>query len=1181
MKDNEQNPNEQPLEPEENITPAETEDTQPVKTNGPATPELSDQTQPVNPVPDVEPLQSEESGTTQPHALADASERHSTGAPDSTGGWYSEMDSPSPNSAETQAILPSAPEGAQTGLAPDQQVTQASLPSDQQVTQVNLPADQQVTQVTLPADQQPTQTTIPPNLQATRAGSSQGSGNAVPPVQSPNPPRGSTDLPRHVGEVDLDATRVSQTAYANRRTPPSSPPPLYPGQQITGPNRVVQKPVQQPPAPPIIPANKPTRKPAPKGRPLGCFLRGVIALLFIGIVLMVIAGSFLVYQYFSIAATLPSVKDLQLRASQFETTRILDRNGNSIYEILDPNAGRRTYISLDKMSPYIIAATLATEDKEFYNHPGFDLVAILRAMVLNYTTGENAGGASTITQQLARALLLPDEKYERTVQRKTREIVLAAEITRQYSKEQILELYLNENFYGNRAYGIEAAAETYFNTTADKLSPGQAAFLAGLPQAPAVYDVFTNRDQTLNRFKTVLVLMYQVSQEKDCIFVSTNVQKVCVDANMLSNAVGEIEGYSFRQTTGSIRFPHWVFYVTDILERMFDAQQIYRSGFTVYTTIDPALQEQAEQIVKQQVSTLADRNVSDGALIAIKPNTGEILAMVGSADFNNEAISGQVNMATSPRQPGSSIKPLTYAAAFEKGWNPATLIWDVPSEFSPSGIESDPSPKYVPVNYDGRFHGPVSVRTALANSYNIPAVKALQYVGIYDDPATPQKEGLISFAERLGITTLTRSDYGMALTLGGGDVSLLELTGAFAVFANNGQKVPPVAITKIVDYQGNIVYEHKPPVGDQVIRPEHAYLISSILSDNEARAPMFGTNSVLALPFVAAAKTGTTNDFRDNWTIGYTPDLAVGVWVGNADYTPMQNTTGLTGAAPIWAQFMQYAVPQLTGNTATPFQRPAGIVERVVCAVSGAEPSDSCPEQRTEVFAYDQLPPGKEDDLWKRVTVDTWTGLRASAACSDYVDEKVAMNVTDPFARKWLRETDEGRTWASDHGFDDPIFFVPERDCQLSDPRPTMLFAAMKDGDTLTVNPIDIYAVIHTPDDLRRWRLEYGIGEEPAEWKTLLDNQTAQYENPEKIYSWDVTDISAGMVTLRIYMDSTEDTYAERLIHINLQIPTPTATLTPTATITPTATSTLLPSLTPTPTETPTPTWSAPPAGTP
>lgn len=1059
-------------------------------------------------------------GTVQPPA---------TGAPAEDGSWYSGEEPVSPYSAQTQAVLP-----------PDQQATQASLPSDRQPTQAYIPPGQQ-------AGQRP---------------------GAIPPY--------SNGLPHRVEEVDLNATRVSPTAYANRRTPTSAPPPLYPSQEVTGPRRSTP-----PPPPPLTNASRPTGAPPARPRSTGCFLRWLIALLFAGIILMVVAGTFLIYQYFSIAATLPSVEDLQQRASQFETTRILDRNGNTIYEILDPNAGRRTYIPLERMSPYLIAATLATEDKEFYNHPGFNVMAILRAMVQNYTTGETTSGASTITQQLARTLLLPDEKYERTVQRKTREIVLAAEITRRYSKEQILELYLNENFYGNRSYGIEAAAETYFNTTAEQLTPGQAAFLAGLPQAPAVYDIFTNREQTLNRFKTVLVLMYKVSEEKECIFVSTNVQEVCVDPNMLSIAVGEIEGYNFQPSSGTIRFPHWVFYVNDQLENMFDAQTIYRSGFTVYTTIDPTLQEQAEQIVKQQVSTLADRNVSDGALVAIRPGTGEILAMVGSADFYNEAIAGQVNMAISPRQPGSSIKPLTYVAAFEKGWTPATLLWDVPSEFSPSGIASDPSPKYVPENYDGRFHGPVAVRDALANSYNIPAVKALEYVGIYDDPATSRKEGLISFAQRLGITTFNRNDYGLALTLGGGEVTVLEMASAFGVFANGGQKVPPVAITKIVDFQGNVVYEYQPQAAEQVVRPEHAYLISSILSDNQARAPMFGTNSVLALPFTAAAKTGTTNDFRDNWTIGYTPDLAVSVWVGNADYTPMQNTTGLTGAAPIWAQFMEFAVPQLTGGNPTPFVRPAGIVERVVCAISGAEPSDSCPEQRTELFAYDQLPPTKDDDLWKRVTVDTWTGLRASAACSDFVDEKLAMNVTDPFARKWLRETEEGRNWAADHGFDDPIFFVPERDCELNDARPTILFAAMKDGDTLTVNPIDIYAVIHTPDDLRRWRLEYGLGDEPSEWKTLLENQTAQYHNPERIFTWDITDLPAGRVTLRIYMESTEDTYAERTIHINLQAPTPTPTLTPTVTETPTATVTPQPTETPTPTATPGPPMGLDPTATP
>ena len=370
--------------------------------------------------------------------------------------------------------------------------------------------------------------------------------------------------------------------------------------------------------------------------------------------------------------------------------------------------------------------------------------------------------------------------------------------------------------------------------------------------------------------------MYEASQEQGCIFVSNSPQRVCVDALIVGDATNEMAGYTFNSPDIEIHFPHWVTYIRSLLEIQFDAQTIYRSGFDVHTTLDPALQELAEQVVEKQVLALADRNASNGALVAIRPNTGEILAMVGSADFYNEEIDGQVNMAISPRQPGSSIKPLTYIAAFEKGWTPATLIWDVPSEFPPSGDPNDTRPPYKPINYDDRFHGPVTVRSALANSYNVPAVKTLDYVGIYDNPDTPGEDGLVAFARRLGITTLNRDDYGLSLTLGGGEVTLLDLTGAYAAVANGGRRVPPTAITQIVDFNGNVVYEYNPPTGEQVIRPEHAFLISSILSDNEARTPAFGQNSVLNLPFQAAAKTGTTNDFRDNWTMGYIPEA--GSW---------------------------------------------------------------------------------------------------------------------------------------------------------------------------------------------------------------------------------------------------------------------------------------------------------------
>ncbi len=1057
-------------------------------------------------------------------------EHHPTGTPETTGGWYG------------QGEVPSADLSNDATLALPAEVPPADTSND--ATLVLPPAPE--------PDDSPTQP-----VQVTRA----------------HRPRPAQPLPQRVEEVDPNATRVTPSAYgagargstqAGRTYRAASSQPPQPPRYVPG-------------TPPVSSTGRTQRRGNGRGN-TGCFLRGLVALLFVTALVVLCAGSFGVYQYFRIASTLPPVDDLRNRSSQFETTRILDRNGNMLYEILDPNAGRRTYVSLDKISPYLIAATIATEDKEFWNHPGYDPVALIRALWQNYTSGEVVSGASTITQQLARGLLLPEEKYEQTLQRKAREIVLAAEITRRFSKDEILELYLNENYYSNLSYGIQAASETYFNTTADKLTLAQASFLAGIPQAPGVYDIYTNREATLERHKQVLTLMYQASQDQGCIDVGPRASRVCVDAPTAQAAAAEIEAYNFTRRPNTIRYPHWVNYIRSLLESQYDAQTIYRSGFTVYTTLDPSLQDLAEQIVKQQVDTLAAQNVTAGALVSIRPSTGEILAMVGSADFNDEANAGQVNMAVSPRQPGSSIKPLTYVAAFEKGWTPATLIWDVPSEFPPSGDPNDPSPRYVPQNYDGRFRGPVTVRTALANSLNVPAVKTLQFVGIYDNPSTGGADGFINFAQRLGISTLTRPDYGLSLTLGGGEVTVLEMTSAFGVFANGGRRMPPVAITKITDYTGNTVFEYQPPEAAQVVRAEHAYLISSILSDNEARAPTFGPNSVLNLPFQAAAKTGTTNDFRDNWTLGYTPDLVTGVWVGNADYTPMVGTTGLTGAAPIWSQYMQVAVPAITGGQPSGFPRPGGIVDKVICAQSGTEPSEYCPSQRGEIFAADQPPLPSRDDLWQKVNIDTWTGLRASAACSDFTDEQFSLNVTDESARRWIRDTEEGRAWAASAGFEDPIYFTPERECRLDDPRPTLLFANLNDNQVVESAPLDIYGVAFATRNFRDWRLEWGVGDDPVEWKPLIEQSNQEFRDPQKLFTWDMKDVPPGeMISLRLYMNSTENTFAERKIRIRNMVPT--ATPTPTAT----ATETMIPSNTPQPTETlpppPTETQPAPTVG--
>jgi penicillin-binding protein 1C len=968
-------------------------------------------------------------------------------------------------------------------------------------------------------------------------------------ARTPTPPLPAMDapledeahLPRRVTENDVGATTVTPAAY--------TPPPKKNGAETGQFERLRNL-----------------------GGTRGCLIRMAILGLFVLAALLIGIISFGIFQYNSLASTLPPVEDLDQHGAQFETTRILDRQGNLLYEILDPQAGRRTYVPLDDISPYLVAAVIATEDSQYYSHPGYDLWAMLRALWQNFESGEVTSGASTITQQVARNFLFTaDERSQVSPQRKAREIMLAAEITRIYTKDQILELYLNQVYFGNMAYGVQAAAETYFGTTASELDLAQASFLAGLIQAPSVYDVYTNREVTLKRHQDVLVLMVQTSLEQSCITVSNANEPVCVTPELAGDASAELFNYEFREPDIQIRFPHWVNYIRAELEARYDPQTIYRSGFTVYTTLDPVLQEQAQDIVRRQVEALAANRATNGALVAIDPGTGEILAMVGSADFYNEAIDGQVNMAVSPRQPGSSFKPLTYAAAFEQGWTPATLIWDVPSEFPPSGDPNDPREPYEPVNYDERFHGPVLVRTALANSYNVPAVKALQFVGIYDNPDTPEEDGLVAFAERMGITTLTRDDYGLSLTLGGGDVSLLELTGAYAIFANGGVRVPPVSILRIESYDGTLVEEYTPPEGDQIISPEIAYLITSILSDNAARTPAFGPNSLLRLPFPAAAKTGTTNDFRDNWTMGYTPDIAVGVWVGNADYTPMQNTSGLSGAAPIWNEFMQIAQQRLTGGQPSVYPRPSGIVEYVICSVSGAEPSEWCPSERTEIFAEDQPPLPSDQDLWREVWVDSFSLELASTDCADFAVEKLGIVVDDEYAREWLQDTGEGQEWAEDMGLDEHnIFFIPDEFCTSDSPRPSVGITSPDQNDVITGDVVQIFGHASATKEFKDWVLEYGLGSNPSNYPDIAHG-SSEVNQPGLLAEWDVSNLPNGPVTLRLAVRSRRGGTATVTVRIIIQRPTPTPTMTPTVTMTSTSAPTSTPTLTPTATATPTP----------
>jgi hypothetical protein len=440
---------------------------------------------------------------------------------------------------------------------------------------------------------------------------------------------------------------------------------------------------------------------------------------------------------------------------------------------------------------------------------------------------------------------------------------------------------------------------------------------------------------------------------------------------------------------------------------------------------------------------------------------------------------------------------------------------------------------------------------------------------------------MVAMAERLGITSLTAPDYGLALTLGGGEVSLLELASAYAVFANNGQHIPPVAILKIEDFEGNIINEYKPAPGEQVIRAEHAYLISSILSDNEARSWMFGHNSVLNLPFPAAAKTGTSGTPRgdaaelvyDNWTLGYTPDLVIGVWIGNADYTPMINTSGSTGAAPIWSQFMQYAAPIVSGGNLRGFTPPAGIMEKIICALSGTEPSQWCRGgQRREEFASDQPPLPASKDLFRKVTIDTWSGLEASPACGDtFTEEVMAIRVDDPWARKWL-ETNQGQNWLESNDMPRKPTFAPEHECTASDPHPILEFSNLKDGQVLTEASLEIRGTADATGGFKGWALDFSHGGDPG-WTQLIESRLPIRDNV--LASIDLSAMQNGVITLRLRILGPNDAYAEKSIRLIVQLP-----LTPTPippTLEPTFTPTLVPptdapTLFPMPTDTPSPT---------
>lgn len=621
---------------------------------------------------------------------------------------------------------------------------------------------------------------------------------------------------------------------------------------------------------------------------------------------------------------LPS-PDKVIRREGF-STKILDRNGKALYDIFDNE--RRTPITISDMPLYLKQATVAIEDKNFYNHSGFDILGTLRGLSRFFTRGYAQGG-STLTQQLVKNVLLTSE---RSALRKIKELVLSVQIERKYSKDEILQMYLNEAPYGGTAWGVETASETYFGKNAKDLNLIESAILAGMPQSPSRYSPYSSTPKAyVGRTTDVLRRMREDGY---------------ITEDQETAALSELPEFKFQSKGSSFKAPHFVQYVQKILEERYGEKVIEQGGLKVTTTLDLDLQDKAQTIVFEEISKVEKQRITNGASVVLDPSTGEILAMVGSKQFDAPDYDGQVNVTTSLRQPGSSFKPFTYVTALNKGYTASTMLMDVPTVFPGSAGQPD----YNPVNYDGKFRGPVQLRYALGNSLNIPAVKLIAMVGIKDVLETAYGMGLTS----LPPTKETLARVGLSLTLGGGEVRLLDLTGAYSAFFNGGTKAEPIAILKVEDSNGKVLEEIKPEKGKKVLSAENAYIISNILSDNSARIDAFGANSQLNIAGrQIAVKTGTTNDRRDNWTVGGNPQRAVGVWVGNNDNSPMLNVaSGVSGASPIWRRII---LESLNGLDPVSFEKPENVQEVDVDKMSGMLAHDNFPS-RKEFFAKGSLP---------------------------------------------------------------------------------------------------------------------------------------------------------------------------------------------------------------------------------
>ncbi len=818
--------------------------------------------------------------------------------------------------------------------------------------------------------------------------------------------------------------------------------------------------------------------------------RGLLIL--VGLIFAGFIFSFILFAWY--ARDLPSPTKLSQQTSS--STEFLDRNGQVLYDMYkDKN---RIPVTFDQIPKYLKEATIATEDKNFYTNQGISETGILRSILSIVFRGKIQGG-STITQQLIKNVLLTSQQ---TISRKIKEWILAYEVDKKYKKDDILLMYLNEAPYGGTFWGVGSAAKGYFGKPVQELNLVECAILAGLPQDPSGYSPFIGvKDAWKGRTQDVLRRM------KEDGYITADQEKQADDS---------LNAIRFAPSNLDINAPHFVFYVKDLVDKEYGPQLI-NNGVIVKTTLDLDVQQQVQQIVKDQIEKLKGYNATNGAVVVLDSQTGQILAMVGSYDYNDPKF-GKFNAALGLRQPGSAMKPITYSVAFEKGYTPATVLMDVPTDFTTGQTTDKP---YEPVNYDGKFRGPMQVRFALGNSENIPAVKMLAMIGIKDFLQKAYDMGMSNFYPSQD----NMNRFGLAVTLGGGETTLLDLTSAYSVFADGGVRHDPSSVIEIDNFDGKSLYKEAVNKGKRVLSPEIAFLISHILSDNNARTMEFGPNSYLNVPGkTVAVKTGTTDDKRDNWAVGYTKSITVGVWVGNNDNTPMNPiiSSGETGASPIFYYVMQALLKKYSDGIP---DKPDDVKAVTIDAYLGGLPKDGYPT-RAEYF-IDGTEPKNISPFYKTLKISKSDGLLANDVeiKNGAYDNKdyIVFTESDPVSTDGKNRWQEGiDKWVATQT--DPKFHPPT---QVSgDSADNVIVSISNPGDqsTIPAGNVEIQASLTTITPLKNVQINLN--------GSTIKNYDSDTRNIDETIA-----VSNGDYTLQIVGTTQNDKQGQSTVHFGVGMP--------------------------------------------